>query len=432
MNAEARVQGTQAEQGLIEQFAALKASGESSADILAVREKAFGAFEAAGLPHRRVEDWHYTDLRSKMRTAFPIKEAKSGGVLNIERLNACVFTLENGRLNEALSSFGDLEQGVIVRPMSKALAAQTPEAFGTVATQDDALVNLNTAFMQDGLAIRVKDGVKLTKPIHIIHINSEGESASYPRNLVEIGEGAEAVIVERYVGDNDAAYQINALSEIKVADKGSLIWVKLQQDGEQAQHIGSTAVHLGEEVEFDHFTLNTGSQLSRSQVFVACAGENSKIGCRGVSMLSGKQHSDITLLVDHAVQACESREFYKSVVDDNAHSVFQGKIIVAPHAQKTDGQMMVQSLVLTDDAQVSVKPELEIFADDVQCAHGSTTGDIDEDLLFYLRARGIPEAQARQMLIIAFLSEVIEEIDNERVVTLLEDLVKEWLEAKKG
>ncbi|WP_310620179.1 Fe-S cluster assembly protein SufD [Flexibacterium corallicola] len=431
MTAEARVTKTPAETGLTEQFAATKVSLAGNTAVLARREKAFAVFEEKGLPHRRIEEWHYTDLRGKMRNAFAMAAGASGAdKSDLEQalaIDSYKVVIQNGLLVVGLSDLGELEAGLTVRSLKASLEAGEEDVLNDDGLVDDAAVLLNSAFAQDGISISVAENVTLSKPLQILHVSSEGETCSYPRHDLQVGNGANATIIESFVGASEASYQVNTLSKVFVGDKAKVLWVKLQKEAADAQHISSFAATVGADSDFSHFTITTGSSLSRNQIWIKCAGEGSTIGCRGISMLNQKQHADVTLLVDHAVPSCDSREFYKSVVDDQSHSVFQGKIIVAPDSQKTDGQMMVQSLVLNDDAQVSVKPELEIFADDVQCAHGATTGDIDEDLLFYLRARGIPEKQARHLLIIAFLAEVIEELDNEAVIEVLEAEVRSWL-----
>ncbi|MDD7908864.1 Fe-S cluster assembly protein SufD [Pseudovibrio exalbescens] len=418
MNAEVRVQETQAEASLIEQFAGLaKDQGGVSAET---REKAFAEFKEAGLPHRRVEEWHYTDLRAKMRQAFA-PAANAGEAVALPELlddgATARIAIVDGYYRADLSS-GVLPEGVTISPIAEG---------ASLFPAKDAIISLNAAFQQEGVSIEVAEGVEVATAIEISHITTGAEKATYPRNRFVVGNGANVLIVERFLGEAGAVYQTNAATEIRVGDEASATFIKLQDESRKAQHLDSVALKIGAHADVNHFTLNAGSDLSRTQLFVEFEGEESNLGARGISVLGDTQHSDVTLFVDHAVPNCESRELYKSVIADKARSVFQGKIIVRPDAQKTDGQMMVQSLLLSEEAEMNAKPELEIFADDVQCAHGSTTGEIDEDLLFYLRARGIPEAEARKMLVLAFLAEAIEEIENERVVALLETQLRALL-----
>lgn len=426
MNAEARVKETQAEASLIEQFSKLaKDQGGLAAET---REKAFADFRSAGLPHRRVEEWHYTDLRAKMREAYaPAEGGRTPEVLPAPVDDGPVLRLfiVDGQYRADLGS-SEMPEGVTVS------SPREVEVKDSLFPSKDAVIDLNTAFCQGGVVVTVAPGTELTEAIEIVHLVTQPETASYSRNRIEIGAQASVLVIERFEGAaSDAAYQTNAASEISVGDKARVNIIKLQDEATAAQHLDSVSIKVGAEADVHHFTLNAGGDLSRTQMFVEFLGEEAKLGCRGISILGSKQHSDVTLFVDHAVPNCESRELYKSVIDEKARCVFQGKIVVRPDAQKTDGQMMVQSLLLSEEAEVNAKPELEIFADDVQCAHGSTTGDIDEDLLFYLRARGIPEADARKMLILAFLAEAVEETENDRVIALLESKVRALLGAEE-
>lgn len=422
MNAPARIKETQAEQSLAAQFDAHFA-GKTQTDAQ-TRSKAWEAFKAKGLPHRRIEEWHYTDLRTKMHDAFalsPEATPKADVLKGAGGLEAHRIAIVNGRYVPELSTQSDLP-GLTVKA--------TDGVVTTDLAEQDAMVSLTQALVQGGVEISIAEGQTVDLPIEIVRYTDGNQVASYASTRVEIGAGAKALIIESFEGEDATEYQSNALTEIKVGDKADIHWIQLQVNSEKAQHIETLGIELGAEVNFQHFILNEGSKLSRAQIFLALKGEGTHAGLRGTSLLQGDQHSDITLFVDHAVPNCESREYYRAVIDDKARAVFQGKIMVKPDAQQTDGQMMIKSLVLSDTAEINAKPELEIFADDVQCAHGSTTGDIDEDLLFYLMARGIPEAQARKILILAFISEGIEELEEERAVALLEGMIKNRLHAE--
>jgi len=205
----------------------------------------------------------------------------------------------------------------------------------------------------------------------------------------------------------------------------------LIEDGREAFNISSAAVTLGANAQFNTFCMTSGSNVSRYQPLIAFAGEGSRVAANGVNLLNGRQHADTTVLLDHAVPNCESREIFRAVVDDRGHSVFQGRIIVRPDAQKTDAKMMTRALLLSDEAEADNKPELEIFADDVQCGHGATAGALDENLLFYLKARGIPRAEAEALLIQAFVGEAIELVEHPGVKDALMDAAAEWLRARK-
>jgi len=238
-------------------------------------------------------------------------------------------------------------------------------------------------------------------------------------------------IIESHVGRAGSAYQANIVTEASVADRARVTWAKLQAEGDAALHIGSLAVTIGREANFDHLVLMTGAAIARAQSFVTFAGEQARAGLFGATMIGGKQHADILLSVDHAVPNGSSRERFKAVMDGRADGIFQGRIIVRPGAQKTDARMMTQGLLLSEEATFAAKPELEIFADDVQCAHGATSGEVDEDLLFYLISRGIPKAEAETLLVTAFLAEAIEGLGDEAIGEAFEKVAVDWL-ARRG
>lgn len=434
MNTMERIR-TSAETDLVEQFGSLRNTLAGGADISKLREKAFDAFNSIGLPHRRIEAWHYTDLKAGWKGVLPIA-GPGDGLTDVNAVSSGLASIKivlvNGCLDKQNSDLASLPAGIAIRLLSEALVenADTLDRLGSIAPDlKDPLIDLNTAFMGEGVFVDIADDARIKQPIEIVHVTDGEATSSYPRHFVAIGKNAEATFIENHVCKGNAAYQSNSVIELKLGDGATAHWVKMQDEGENAVHVGTFKADIGAEAELNHFTFTKGGALTRTQLFVSFSGEHSKANLRGTSLLNGKTHSDITLVMDHAVPNCDSRELYKSVIDDNAHSVFQGNIIVKPDAQKTDGQMMVQSLLLSDDAAMSSKPELEIFADDVQCAHGSTTGQIDEDLLFYLRSRGIPEAEARTMLVLAFLSETIEEIGDEEIIAVLEERTRDWLGA---
>ena len=426
---------TQAEEDLLRQFQ--ERFSDSDDPITELRDDAFGAMREVGLPHRRVEEYKYTDLKAAIRSvpdivARPDLEAARKALADAGTWG----TLERHRLvfvdGYYFSELSDADvSGVSVKGVADALAggAEAAARIGKIAPPTpDPVLDLNTAFMVDGVFIDIASSFQGGKPIEIVFASvSETPAAHYVRSTITVAEGAKATLLETHVGRNGIADQSNIVFEADIADAAELTWIKVQQSGDSAIHLGSTLSVLGAGSTFDHFIFTVGSNLSRSQSFLKFSGEGSAANLRGVSMLRDDNHADVTLVVDHAVPECVSQERFKSVIDDKAKGVFQGKIIVQPDAQKTDGQMMTQTLLLSDDAQVANKPELEIFADDVQCAHGATTGQIDEDLLFYLMARGIPEEQARTLLVLAFIGETIEEIGDDSLIEPLEALSRTWL-----
>src|SRR5262252_7561332 len=440
MNAEVRPIKTAAETALAQSFAAVKRALPGAGAIGALREDAFRRFETEGLPHRRVEEWKYTDLRALMRDAKPLagvpdaaaKARAKDALAMLDAIEARRIVFVDGALVPELSDLSGLEAGLTVSSMAQALAAGDRDLLahlGRIVPTDDVAVALNTAFMGDGAA--------LAQPIHLVFVNASGAPSSmFARSLVVIGKGARAMLVESHVGataseDQVNEDQVNTVLELKVGDEAHVDHIKITGTGAGALHVSTLMAAIGAHARFNEFLFTTGGAVVRNQAFVRFDGEGTIAGIRGASLLKGRQHADTTLLADHATADCTSREVFKSVLDEEGRSVFQGKIIVRPHAQKTDAKMATHALLLSETAEADNKPELEIFADDVQCGHGATSGALDEDLLFYLKARGIPAKEAEALLIQAFVGEAVEGIEHAGLRDALMDHVVAWLEARE-
>jgi Fe-S cluster assembly protein SufD len=319
------------------------------------------------------------------------------------------------------------ESGVTIKSMAEALAKNDPlvaKHVGKVnATKDPALA-LNTALMGDGIVIHVAAGTQPDKPILLVFAGTKAASA-FTRSLVVVEKGASLFLIEAH---QSAETQTNSALELIVADEATFDHFKLTHA--QSLHLSTLLAEVGAKAKLNTFAFTTGSPLVRNQSFIRFAGDNTEAAVGGVSLLKGREHVDNTLVINHASHGCMSRERFRSVLDNEARAVFQGKIIVEPGAQKTDARMLSNALLLSDDAEADNKPELEIFADDVQCGHGATAGALDEDLLFYLRARGIPEKEAEALLIQAFIGEVVDTIAQESVREPLMVAAVKWLEAR--
>lgn len=407
------------------------------------REDAFNRFLARGLPHRRVEEWKYSDLRAAMREAAapahkPSAEeaaAALGRTDPMTGIEAVRIALVNGYVSRGGSDLASLPEGVTVAPLAEALAAEHAllgHLGGVAAAQENAAYALNAAFMTDGALIRIAPGTSLERPLHLRFVNAGDQAFSTAtRVLLVVGEGAQVTLIESHEGPNGVAYQTNGVLEVVAEDRAKVVHVRLNGEGTEALCLSTLTAKLGAEVAFDTLNLAVGGTFARHQVYLAFAGEGTNAGIRGATMLKGGQHQDTTLVVDHAVPHCNSRELFKTVVDGASTGVFQGKIIVRPDAQKTDGRMMSASVLLSEEATMNNKPELEIFADDVQCAHGATCGELDEDLLFYLRARGLPRPEAEALLLESFLGEAVEEgVEDEEIRAVLMGVVAGWLAAR--
>jgi Fe-S cluster assembly protein SufD len=403
--------------------------------VAEIRRQAFEAFERAGLPYRRIEEWKYTDLRSLMREVTPLAGRPDASAL--ERAKATLrsiaiegasrLVLVDGAFVPELSDA--VPAGLVIRSLREALDGGTSDLLETGVK--DAMISLNAALVTDGIVAAVADGTQLSKPLQLIHVATTSSSSMFTRSLVRIGAGARVTLVENFVAAAGAkTYQAHDTVLLAVGDGADLTHVRLMADGADATNISSAIFSVGAKAKFNLFNLTAGGAVSRYQGFVTLAGEGSEFNANGVNLLSGTQHGDTTLVVDHAVPSCVSREIFRAVVDDRAHSVFQGRIIVRPDAQKTDGKMMTRALLLSDEAEADNKPELEIFADDVTCGHGATSGALDESLLFYLRARGLPEKDAQALLIQAFVGEAIEGIANDDLRDAVTATAQRWLEAR--
>jgi len=442
MNAEVRPIKTAAETALANSFTAAKDRLPGAGPLASLRAEAFQRFNASGLPHRRVEEWKYTDLRALMRDAKPLAgppdaaaraRAKDAGAA-LASIEGRRIVFVDGAFAPELSDLAGLEAGLSIRSMAAALAAGDPQVtslLGKLVPTDDVAVALNTAFMGDGAVIRVGEGAALARPLHLVFANvGDAPAAVFTRSLVLIGKGARAMLVESHEGTAGNEYQVNTVLELEVGDEAHVDHIKVTGEGAGALHVSTLIAAVGAHARFNEFLFTTGGTVVRNQMFVRFDGEGTIAGIRGASLLRGRQHADTTLIADHVAGDCTGREMFKSVIDDEGRAVFQGKIIVRPKAQKTDAKMSTHALLLSETAEADNKPELEIFADDVQCGHGATSGDLDEDLLFYLKARGIPAKDAEALLIQAFVGEAVEGIEHAGLRDALMDQVVAWLEAR--
>lgn len=443
MNTEIRPVKTAAEQTLTDIFAIAKATLAGGPEIAACREQAFRSFEALGLPNRRVEAWKYTDLRALMREARPLaSQPDAAGSLAGKAAGKTLASVEarrlvfvDGAFVAELSDTSDLELGLAVASLADALARGAPNVLERIAgaslAAGDAAFALNTALMHDGAVIEVAAGATIARPIHLAFIFSAKEAAAtVTRSLVFVGEGARITLIESHEGPDGVDYQSNSALDLSIADGARLDHVKVTAEGARALHISTLTASVGADAEYRDFALATGGAVVRNQLFVRCSGSGAKIDLRGSSLLKGTQHGDTTLVLDHAVGGCQSRELYKSVLEDESRTVFQGKIVVRPGAQKTDARMMTRALLLSEAAEANGRPELEIFADDVQCGHGATAGALDSEIKFYLMARGIPAKEAEALLIQSFVGEALEVVEREPLKAALFDATNAWLQAR--
>lgn len=410
---------------------------------LDVRRKAARAsFSDAGFPNRRVEAWRYTDLaRLIAKTDWTPSEQESGAVLPPEgsrnpfaAISSWVIVFVNGFFRPDLSSLDEMDEGLEIVSLDAALASGTKfEAFFDASGPEAVapMAALNAACARDGAVIRVGEGVELSRPVQLVHYTTSGDArVSHTRHVIELGVQASMTLLEAQVGWG-GAYLADRMTNITLAEGSTLTHVRVQDDDVQALHLSTVLAEISTNASYKATTLATGGLAGRLQTAIRFTGEGAHGESNTAYLMRGHQHIDTTIIVDHAVPACTSEALAKGVLDGGSTGVFQGKVIVAPHAQKSDAQQMSNVLLLSGDAAMNAKPELEIYADDVLCAHGSTVGEIDEEALFYLRSRGIDEEAARRLLIGAFLSDVLERIAHEAAREALIERASNWFETAK-
>jgi Fe-S cluster assembly protein SufD len=430
---------TKAEQAISESFEAVAGKLPGSAAVKALRSSAIGAFSALGLPHRRIEEWKYTDLRASLKEALPpaIDDETSLTIAELivalgplAHLDAARVAFVNGRRRAELDDLGEVS-GLNVTALGNALTSAPDDATSRFTnTAADAVAALNTAFMTDGALVQVADRAVLSRPLLLVFVRAGGERRSVAlRNVIAIGPGASATIIEAHVVSPGAATdaQVNAYSAVSVGKAAKLNHVKVAVDGGKCVHLANWDAALHGEATYRGFQFSSGLGLARNEIAIHFAGEGGKLDLSGAYLARGAEHIDTTLIVDHAVPRCASLELFKGVLDGQARGIFQGKIIVRPNAQKTDGKQMSQALLLSADTEFDSKPELEIFADDVACGHGSTAAELDPDLLFYCRSRGIPEGEARALMIESFVGEALEKVEHIELRAALMLYAASWL-----
>jgi Fe-S cluster assembly protein SufD len=388
---------------------------------LRARDQAADAFRRAGLPGRRVEAWKYTDLRPVASTAFFEPSARRA---DCTALLARVPSIDGARLVFVDGRFrDDLSSPPAVARFTR--FADRPE-FGTLARPDrEPVVALNTMLAEDGAVIDVQQDSDAGL-VHLVSLATDnaGLTDFHPRHAIRLARGAKLTVLETSLGDG--TYLHAPVTELHVAEGATLTHIRLQDESPAAFHLSTLYAEIAERGIYDSFALNLGARMTRIEVHARLAGPGATTHLDGAQLLSGTQHADFTTVVRHDAPHGTSRQTVKNVLAGRSRGVFQGRIEVARHAQKTDGYQMSQALLLSPDAEIDTKPELEIFADDVKCSHGATVGELDADQLFYARSRGIPDADARSMLVRAFLAEALDAVSHEQVRAVLESVVEHW------
>jgi Fe-S cluster assembly protein SufD len=410
---------TAAEQALVDAFAARLSDLPGDGAVNVRRDAAIEAIKA-GLPTRRVEAWHYTDLRRLL--AHVPEHDPAAAARPIEPLveGSAVLHVLNGVAGKAVEI-----DGVTLAPLADKLADGTYAPALAPQGSDDAIGALNSAFVADGWLMEIADGTTLAKPIELQNLQAGGQV--HTRFAARIGDRVTATIVERQTGSAGAL--VSSVDNITIGEGSNVTWLIVQEQPDAATHLGQFNAWIGKDAKLTLFVMNAGGKVVRQEIRIVAKGEGADFQLRGVNLLAGDGHTDVTMVLDHAAPNSGSRELVRNVVTDRARGVFQGRINVHQIAQKTDAKMACNTLLLSDDAEFSAKPELEIFADDVACGHGATVTEIEDSHLFYLMARGVTEKTARGLLIKAFLAEVIEELEDEAIVEALETRLDAWFVA---
>ena len=388
-----------------------------------LRESALDRFETLGLPSTREEEWRHTNVAPIAATTFTRASASGGAVskaelsaLALAELGCPRIVMVNGRHAPDLSEVTGLPSGIQVESLAAVLRSRPDEIephFGNSARfEDRAFTALNTASFEDGAVITVAPGAMIETPIHVLYLTAAAGVAvvSHPRTLVVVGDDAQASLIESYQSLGDGAYLHNAVTEVTLGQNARLDHVHVQSDGPEAFHIGSIQSLQARDSRWTQHNISFGAKLARHDVGSVLGGEGAEATLNGLYLAVGDQHVDNHTVLVHAKPHCPSHEVYKGILSGHAQAVFNGRIVVRPDAQKTDAKQSNKNMLLTDDAMIHTRPQLEIYADDVKCTHGATIGRLQEEELFYLRARGIGLAEARSILIHGFVGEIFDKI----------------------
>jgi Fe-S cluster assembly protein SufD len=387
---------------------------------------------ALSVPTTRDEEWRFTDLTqlTRLQLRAPGAPAELGPEAILPYIVAeagARIVFVDGVFVSQLSTTPSASPGVRVGALAAALKTDggrlEPYLARLASFEQNVFVALNTAHLRDGAAVVISKGEVCEKPVHVLHIATQAGAAVYPRCVVIAEAGAECTLIEEYEATSEDAYLTNAVTEIALAPGARLRHIKLQRESGRAFHIATCAVAVSKDASYTSHTVSLGARLSRYDLSVALNGEGAFAQMDGLALISGRQLADTHTLIDHSQPNGRSVQLHKTIVGGAAHAVFNGKIFVRPGAQLTDSSQQSRNLLLSDKATVDTKPQLEIFADDVKCAHGATVGQLDAEQLFYLRSRGLPDTVARNLLTYAFGASVIERIPVRSLVERLERVV---------
>ena len=430
--------------GYADQFALLQKEAPLVGPLASLREEAFRCFSRLGFPTTRLESWRSTNISPITETAFVPSVDRADfsretlDALRVSRLGGAELVFVNGAYVPALSSTDGLPAGLRVRSLQKVVNNDpdtvAPYLGRLASVENKAFTALNTAFLQDGAVVEVAAGALVSVPIHLVFISLSDSvpTVNQSRVLVIAGAASQLQIVESHTGTGVTSYLNNSVTEVSVGDEAIVDHYTVVGEAESAFRVGSLHASLGRASNFSAHAITVGGAIIRNEANVVLGGEGGECTLNGLYLASGRQLVDNQTTIDHAQPHCDSHELYKGILDGQSRAVFNGKIVVRLDAQKTDAKQSNKALLLSEDAQVTTKPQLEIFADDVRCTHGATVGQLDVDALFYLRSRALSLQQARQVLIHAFAADLLSRIKVDAIRQQLDALLLERLPMGDG
>ncbi|MBI0001532.1 Fe-S cluster assembly protein SufD [Bartonella sp. W8122] len=410
---------TAAEQAIVDIFGQKLGDFPGNSEVMSTRDSVVEQFKRVGIPSRKREYWHYTDLRTLLKTIPNFSDEGDGLSRDPLLPKNSVFAIFNGKTLDAPQV-----QSVTTKRVADELANEHFTLKPDIA-DDDFVGQVNTAFVTDGWLLEVAEGAKIADPVELQMINPGGQAHAYSQ--IKVGNNSSVTFIERQLGGEKSTF-VTSVQDLKIGEGADVTWIIIRDRGFDATQFSKFLANLDKKAKLTLYIVNIASEFNRQEIDIEMPGEGGNFQLRTINLLAGASHSDVTMFVRHIGEDTVSTEIVRNVVADKARGAFQGMIKVSREAQKTDARMTCNSLILSDDAEFDSKPELEIFADDVACGHGSTVAEIDREQLFYLMARGIEESVARGLLVKAFVSQLIDDVENDQMKDVIVALINQWLE----
>lgn len=402
-----------------------------------LREQAIAEFAKLPLPTLRDEEWKYTNVAPIQNYAFKFEADSSVSKSDIEKFlfpeDAFInIVFVNGLYREDLSTDITPIQGLELSSLANKPEIATGLLGSIAGLTNNYFVAMNTSFINDGVFLRVQAKAVIEKIVNVVYVTSAQEPiVTFPRNIIHVGSSADVTLCETYIStDETSVYLTNMVTEVVVEKNAVCRHYKIQRESQKSYHISNTEIRTARDSQYTNYNINLGSNLTRNDINARFSDEYSTVTLKGLNVLNNDQHVDNHTLIDHTLPHCESHELYKSVLNDNSRTVFNGKVIVRKDAQKTNAYQQNRTILLSENAKVDTKPQLEIFADDVKCSHGATIGQLDDEQLFYLKSRGFGAELAKALLIYAFADDVVSTVHHDYLRGYLDTLISDKLEIK--